>query len=208
MNVLAIGAHYDDIELGCSGTLMKHVANGDKVTIVVITDSAYEDPRGEEVRSAQDALREGQDAAAIMGVEMVCLNFKTFLVPYAESLSKILTEYIEDLQIDIMYSPWTGDLHRDHKYAGRCAIMAGRHVPNFLMYRCNFYDTDEHFRGNFYSDISDFMEKKLQVIKAHKSELQRVRYSWLNFFKNEHRNSGQKIGVKYAECFQIVRYLV
>ena len=40
MNVLAVGAHYDDIELGCSGTLIKHVQAGDRVTLLVITDSA------------------------------------------------------------------------------------------------------------------------------------------------------------------------
>ena len=76
------------------------------------------------------------------------------------------------------------------------------------MYRCNYYDTEVNFRGNFYSDISDVMDIKIQVIKAHKSELERVRYSWLEFFINQNNNDGQKIGVEYAECFEIIRYLV
>ena len=51
------------------------------------------------------------------------------------------------------------------------------------------------------------MEKKIEVIKAHKSELERVRHTWLEFFTNLHANDGQKIGVKYAECFEVIKYL-
>ena len=50
MNVMGVGAHYDDLELGCGGTLMKHVQKGDKVTMVTITDSSYKNAKGEQVR--------------------------------------------------------------------------------------------------------------------------------------------------------------
>jgi LmbE family N-acetylglucosaminyl deacetylase len=76
------------------------------------------------------------------------------------------------------------------------------------MYRSNYYDTEQQFRGNFYSDISDVFDQKMEVIKAHASELERVRYQWLDFFSNQNANDGQKIHSKYAECFEVVRYLV
>ncbi|MCK5174600.1 MAG: PIG-L family deacetylase [Planctomycetes bacterium] len=207
MNILAIGAHFDDIDLGCSGTLIKHIKNGDNVHMIVITDSAYRDPKGKEVRGADIAIAEGQKAAEIIGGKLICLGYSTFMVPFGEDLTKELTRYIEELEIDVAYSHWIGDLHRDHQYAGRCALMAGRHVPRFLMYRSNYYDTDRTFRNNFYSDITDEMDSKIEVISAHKSELERVRYQWLDFFKNQNANDGQKIGVKFAECFEVVRYL-
>ena len=208
MNVLAVGAHCDDVELGCSGTLIKHAQNGDKVTILVITDSAYSNQDGETIRSAEVAFKEASEAANIIGAELICLNYKTFMVPFDEMLGKVILNYIENLKIDIIYSHWVYDLHRDHQYAGKTTLMAGRHVPKFLMYRSNFYDTEHQFRGNFYSDISDVIDKKIEVIKAHKSELERVRYKWLDFFTKQHENDGQKIGVKYAECFEVVRYLI
>lgn len=208
MNVLAVGAHYDDIELGCSGTLIKHVGCGDRVAMIVITDSGYNDPNGQRIRSVEVALKEGKAAADIIGAEMICLNYKTFNVPFDDNLGRILLNYIESLKIDIIYSHWTHDVHRDHHYAGKSTMMAGRHVPRFLMYRSNYYDTDQQFRGVFYSDISDVMERKIKVIKAHKSELERVRYQWLDFFTKLHENDGQKIGVKYAESFEVVRYLI
>ncbi|MCP4351313.1 MAG: hypothetical protein GY795_38095 [Desulfobacterales bacterium] len=208
MNVLGVGAHYDDIELGCSGTLIKHVQKKDNVTIMVITDSAYKNPEGKKIRDAEVALREGRQAAEIIGAELICLNYETFMVPFDETLSKTITNYIEKLEIDIIYSHWIYDLHRDHQYAGKSALMAGRHVPRFLMYRSNYYDTEQQFRGNFYSDISDVMDKKMEAIKVHKSELDRVKYNWIDFFTKQHENDGQRIGVKYAECFEIVRYLM
>ena len=51
------------------------------------------------------------------------------------------------------------------------------------------------------------MEKKIAVIKAHQSELERVRYEWIDFASRQNANDGQKIGVKHAECFEIIRYL-
>ena len=208
MNVLGVGAHYDDLELGCSGTLMKHVQHGDSVTMLVITDSSYNNPNGDLIRAADVAHSEGLKAANIIGAELICLNYKTFIVPFDEALTKEITRYIEELNIDTIFSPWTSDLHRDHQYAAKCTLMAGRHIKRFLMYRCNFYDTDKEFYGNFYSDVSEVMDKKTEVIKAHKSELERVRYKWLDFFKKQHENDGQKIGAKYAECFEVVRYLI
>lgn len=207
MNVLAIGAHFDDIEFGCSGTLMKHVKNGDKVTVIVITDSAYKNPNGEVIRSAEVAVSEGKKAADIIGAELICLNYETFMVPYDEGLTKELNRYISELQIDTIYCHWVNDVHRDHHYTAKSTLMAGRHVPKFLMYRSNYYVTEGQFKGNFYSDISDEMNKKIEVMKAHESELNRVENKWLDFFKQQNANHGLIIGVDYAECFEVVRYL-
>lgn len=208
MNVLGVGAHFDDLEMGCSGTLIKHVQNGDKVTMLVITDSAYSDPDGDVIRSADVAYQEGLQAAKIIGADLICLKYKTFLVPFNEALTKEIVRYIGELDIDIIYSHWTGDLHRDHQHTAKSTLMAGRHIPRYLMYRSNFFNTEQQFRGNFYSDISEVIDQKKEVIGSHKSELERVRYDWLDFIINKNENDGRLVGVDYAECFEVVRYLV
>ena len=126
---------------------------------------------------------------------------------FDEKTTKKITELIEKYNIDIVYCPWVDDIHRDHQNAGRAAIMASRHVQRVLMYRPNYYDSHSNFSGKFYSDISAVFEKKIEVIRAHTSELERVRYSWLDFFTFQNANDGKKIGVEYAETFEIVRYL-
>jgi len=208
MNILAVGAHFDDIELGCSGSLIKHVKDGDRVIMLIITDSSYQNPGGKVIRSKEVALSEGKKAANIIGAELICFNYETFMVPFDDILGKQILNYIEKYKINMIYSHWINDIHRDHVYAGKTTLMAGRHVPKFLMYRSNYYDTDIQFKGNFYSDISSVIKTKIDVIKAHKSELERNRYKWLEFFLNQNQNDGQKIGVQYAECFEVIRYLI
>ncbi len=208
MNVLGIGAHYDDLELGCSGSLINHVNKGDKVTMLVVTDSSYKDYNGSLIRAADVAHKEGLEAAKIIGAELVCLRYKTFEVPFNEELTRKIIHQIEERKVDIIYSHWIYDLHRDHQFAAKCALMAGRHVPRFLMYQSNYYDTEQQFHGNFYSDISEVMNKKIEVIKTNKSELERVKYEWLDFFKKQNKNDGQRIGVEYAERFEAVRYFI
>jgi len=208
MNILGVGAHYDDLELGCGGTLIKHAQKGDKVTMLIITDSSYQSPNGDLVRAGEVASKEGLKAAEIIGADLISLNYKTFMVPFEESLTGEISKCIEELNIDTIYSHWTHDLHRDHQNVAKCTLMAARHIPKFLMYRSNYYDTEVQFNGKIYSDISDVMDRKVEVIKVHESELERCRYKWLDFFKNQNTNDGQKIGVKYAECFEAVRYLL
>jgi LmbE family N-acetylglucosaminyl deacetylase len=208
MNVLAVGAHYDDVELGCSGTLIKHVLGGDNVTMLVITKSDYKNPSGEVIRDSDIACREGEKAAKLIGAELINLSYDTFMVTNDEDLTKTINGYINKLNIDTIYTHWINDLHRDHHNTSKCVLMAGRHAPRFLMYRSNFYDTEKVFRGNLYSDISMVIDKKREVIKAHESELDRVKYRWFDFFDRQHKNDGMKIGVEYAECFEVVRYLI
>ena len=75
MNILGVGAHYDDLELGCSGTLIKHVNNGDNVLMLVITDSSYKNPSGDLIRSRKTAYKEGVNAAKLIGAKLICLNY-------------------------------------------------------------------------------------------------------------------------------------
>ena len=69
MNILAIGAHFDDIELGCGGTLAKHIKNGDKVYVFVATRSGFSDHRGKLVRSNEVAMKEGKNAMQKLGIK-------------------------------------------------------------------------------------------------------------------------------------------
>jgi len=208
MNVLAVGAHYDDLELGCAGSLIKHVRAGDTVTMLVVTDSAFNNPDGVPVRGVEQALAEGRAAARIIGAELVCLGFETLKVQEDEALCSAILREVEARKIDTMYSHWTFDLHRDHRRTAHAALMAGRHVPRFFMYRSNWYDTGRAFRGTVYRDISDVFEVKRQVILSHESEMQRVGAGWLDYFTNQNANDGRKVGVGYAERFEAVRCLM
>jgi LmbE family N-acetylglucosaminyl deacetylase len=90
---------------------------------------------------------------------------------------------------------------------GKASIHSCRHVPRQLLYRSNWYHSTDDFRGNFYADITDTWELKQRAIEAHRSELQRTGRKWISFFRNEAENAGQRIGVKYAEVFEVLKWL-
>ena len=76
-----------------------------------------------------------------------------------------------------------------------------------LMYRSNWYHSTLEFRGNFYIDITPYWQVKENAVRAHSSEMERTGNRWIQFFKNEAENAGQRIGVKYAEVFELVKWL-
>jgi N-acetylglucosamine malate deacetylase 1 len=208
LNILAIGAHFDDIELGCGGTLIKHAKNGDKVHIIVLTDSEYGNYDGTLIRGKDTALKEGKAAAKIIGGSLKMGPFKTKQVIYGVALIEYLNEVIDSNNIDLVYTHWSHDMHQDHNAIGKATINAARHIPRVLMYRSNWYATDELFNKRFYSDISTELEKKIEAIKAHKSEYERRGDKWIDFVVNQNRNDGTEIGVEYAESFEVVKWII
>jgi N-acetylglucosamine malate deacetylase 1 len=208
-NILAIGAHFDDIELGCGGTVARHVANGDNVIMLVLTDSAYYNYDGTPIRTVKCAKSEGEAAAKLLGVSrLISIGLETKTVSYGFKLIEVINQVIDEEKIDVIYTHWDKDVHQDHSAIGKATFNAGRHVKNILMYRSNWYHTTSEFRGNFYSDISDFMDIKILSVKAHENEYKKFGQDWIDFFVNENSNSGKKIGVNYAEAFEIVKYYV
>lgn len=207
MNILAIGAHFDDIELGCGGALARHVAKGDKVYAYVATLSGFNNAKNQVVRGNDVAAREGARAMKTLGVELISGPFKTFEVEFEEALNKDIIAIVERRKIERVYTHWVGDIHHDHQAVARASLHTCRHVPSLLMYRSNWYHSNLDFRGNFYIDITKYWNVKERAVKAHHSELTRTGYKWISFFKNEAENAGQKIGVKYAESFEVVKWL-
>jgi LmbE family N-acetylglucosaminyl deacetylase len=208
MNVLAIGAHFDDVELGCGGVLAKHAARGDAVYVYVATVSGFSDHNNETVRRSDTALREGQSAMTVLGVKaLICGQFKTLAVEFVEALNVEIIKLVREHDIDVVYTHWVGDIHHDHQAVARASLHSCRHVPRLLMYRSNWYHSTQDFRGNFYVDISDTWEIKEKAILTHESEVERTGRKWVGFFRNEAENAGQRIGVKYAETFELVKWL-
>src|SRR6201999_2612318 len=185
MNVLAIGAHFDDVELGCGGALAKHVGKGDDVTVYVATASGFANHRNQEIRSNDIAQAEGEAARKTLGVErLICGAFKTLEIEFVDALNIEILRIIEDQKIELVYTHWIGDVHHDHQAVGRASLHSSRHVPRLLMYRSNWYHSPIDFHGNYYVDITDTWLKKREAIMAHASEVNRTGHKWISFFEN------------------------
>lgn len=207
-NILAVGAHFDDIELGCGGSIAKHSKNGDNVYVFVATLSGFSNPYKKSIRKNSLAKIEGEKAMKVLGIKKLYSGkFKTLKVEFNEELNVEILKIIEKHKIDLVYGHWLGDIHHDHQAVGKSTLHSARHVKNILLYRSNWYDSGISFNGNFYVDISKTWEIKKKSIEMHKSEMERTGKKWIKFFHNEAINAGQKINVKYAEVFEVVKFV-
>jgi LmbE family N-acetylglucosaminyl deacetylase len=208
LNILAIGAHFDDVELGCGGALARHTERGDDVYVYVATESGFSNQHEEVVRGNEMALAEAQAAMKTLGVkEMICGHFSTLEVEFVDLLNIEIIKIVEEKKIDLVYAHWVSDIHHDHQAVAKASLHSCRHVPRLLMYRSNWYHSTSDFRGNFYVDITEQWQTKENAIRAHASEMERTGNRWIKFFRNEAENAGQRIGVSYAEVFELVKWL-
>ena len=206
MKVLAIGAHFDDVEIGCGGALLRHVGRGDRVVILVVTDSSFTAPDGRVVRTAEAARCEGRRSADIIGADLICAGFRTNNTLYDERLVLAMRELIDREDFDMVYTHFSGDVHLDHANIARAALSAARHVPSLLMYRSNWYAGSETFQGRILIDISAVFDRKLDLLRCYGSEFERRGRDWIDFVQSENKQAGLMAGVSWAEAFQPVRF--
>jgi len=209
MNVLAIAGHADDIELGIGGAIAKHAQNNDNICALLVTHSGYSSYDGTVMRKKNVASSEAQTAADILGIKkLICLNYETKCVHYDVTLIEDINRIVDQFQPNLVYTHWYGDLNQDHSAIAQATMIAARHVPRILMYRSNWYKSPYDFNDNFYVDISQHIDTKITAIKAHKSEYEKKGAKWVEFIKNENRNSGIICGVEYAEVLQVIKWLI
>ena len=207
MNILAIGAHYDDIELGCGGALLKFTNAGHKIHAIVVTSSEYDNYNGTPYRSVEQARDEGVCAANELGVSsIVCLERPCKNVECDTSLIENLNALMDVTSPSIIFTHWHGDIHKDHNAVAKASILAARHYPSILLYRSNWYHSTTVFNGRFYIDITDTIYKKAELLRLHKVEYERRGEEWIDFMKSRAREAGLRMGTQYAEEFEVFKY--
>ncbi len=207
MNILAIGAHYDDVEIGCGGSLLKLGDAGHQIHVIVVTNSEYTNYNGTPYRSVEQARSEGVCAANELGVaSIVCLEHLCKDVECNTFLIESLNALMDRVSPDIIFTHWYGDMHKDHNAIARASLIAARHYPSILLYRSNWYHSATAFNGRFYIDISDVIDRKSILLRLHKIEYERRGEEWIDFMKSRVREAGLRMGTQYAEEFEIFKY--
>jgi len=206
VNVVAIGAHYDDIELGCGGTMAKYEESGHNTYGIVVTVPEHLIGMGEGAVGVRRS--EGFRAARILGYTLICLDHHTRRIEYSTELVKEVEGLLYSLEADVILTQWVHDVHQDHEVVGRAVLRAARHLPRVLMFRTNWYKSAHLFNNNFYVAIeSHHIELKRKAIEAHRSEYERNGKEWLDFFIHQNMAAGRVVGMSYAEEFEVVKWL-
>lgn len=128
MKVLAVGAHPDDVELGCGAALLAHRGRGDSVGLLVLTSGEH-GPQGQSSRVSEQEI-----AASILGAELFWGGFEDGTVPEGRACVTVVEEAIRATGADVVYTHSPRDSHQDHRSAAVATLAAGRHVGRILMY--------------------------------------------------------------------------
>ena len=207
--MLAVGAHADDVDIGCGGTVARHTRKGDKVIVLVMTQSFYTYYNGTVLRTQEEGEVEEASAAKVLGAKLINLGFDTKEVPYSGTSVEAINEVIDKYEIEVIYTHWYHDSHQDHRRTTQAVISAGRYVKNILMYEPEYPAGRSYsgFHNQFYVDITPTFEQKMEALKQHKSQITKFGTDFLEAVKARARHRGYEIGSKYAECFEVLRLL-
>lgn len=219
-NVIVISAHPDDETLGAGGTILKHVANGDNVYWLIVTN-VFENQgfSKERVNSRQEEIKE---------VEKLLGITKTFLLDYptmtlsSSSLIKMVPEIsniFSELKPEIVYTLNRSDAHSDHRIIFDAVMACTKSfrypfIKQILMYEC-ISETEfapalaeKVFLPNYFIDITDYIDKKNEIMKVFESEIADHPFPRsIENIKALAHFRGASVGVKYAEAFQLLKYI-
>lgn len=226
VDILAVGVHPDDVELGCSGTVAKHIAQGKTVGILDLTLGELGTRGNAELRT-----KEANAAAKILGVSFrTQLNLKDGFFSNDESSQRLIIEQIRKHQPEIVLCNAISDRHPDHGRAARLSSDAcfysglvkietrldGKAQSAWRPKAVYHYIQDHFIHPDFVIDITPHFDKKHEAIMAFSSQFYKTDSNepetpisskeFLESLNSKMSIWGRAIGVKYAEGFTVSRY--
>jgi LmbE family N-acetylglucosaminyl deacetylase len=198
MNVLAIGAHPDDVELGCGGAVARHVAAGDKVTFLVMTT-------GE--RGPQDSVPrvlEQEAAAARIGAELVWGGFPDGAIPHSRETVTFIDSVIAQTGAEVLYTHGQHDSHQDHVSTALCSLSAARRLNRVLCYQS---PSSTAFNPVVYVDVEETIVEKIAMLSCHRSQVERCELVDLEAVEAGARFWGHQARMRFAEAFEVPRFV-
>jgi len=224
LDILAIGVHPDDVELGCSGAIINEVKKGKKAGVLDLTQGELGSRGNIETRYAEAA-----NAAVIMGVEVrENLKMRDGFFKNDEEHQLKLIEVIRKYRPEIVFANSLDDRHPDHGRAGKliedsCFLsglvkletkdeqgkMQEKWKPKYIFH----YIQDRYHEPDFIIDISDVFEQRMEAIKSYATQFYnrgttndepQTYISTPAFYESviaRARMIGKKIGVEYGEGF-------
>jgi LmbE family N-acetylglucosaminyl deacetylase len=213
MRILAVGAHPDDIELGCGATLALFKQRGHEVYLLVLT-------KGE--ASGDPKLREHEckESARTLGADKVFFgNLKDTKITDGVETIMAIERFIVELKPDIIFAHSPKDGHQDHRSVGMAALSAARNSKKVLLYESPA--ALREFLPQLFVDVTSTFEIKLEALKAFGTQVSKVYFKGQDINFREHRipyvsnaaeglarYRGFQAGVGLAEAFEVGKFVL
>ena len=204
MNILALGAHPDDIEFGCGATLLKFARAGHSIFLYVATNGEL---GGDRNLRKQEQI----EAAEFIGAEKVFWGeFPDCELPMSRHLITKIENVIKEVTPDFIFVHYKEDTHQDHRALSTTTLSATRYVPNVLLYEG---PSTLNFKPSVYVDVEGILNDKKLLLEKHASQMQRVHpelpeISIIDIAFSSARFRGIQARKKIAEAFDSVRLFI
>ena len=218
-NILVVAAHSDDEALGCSGALFKHKENCDSIHYSFMTNGVSSrecvDQKMQSIR-----IKSTKKAMQILPIDSVRYgdypDNALDSVPLLD-IVKSIEHTIEDINPDIIYTHFKGDLNIDHRITYQAVMTAARPLPGAIVRKILSFEVvsstewasgDSHFVPNYFIDISQFLDKKMEYLRCYDQEMRRFPHA--RSYENVEslaKYRGASVGVMAAEAFMVNRII-
>jgi len=212
MRILAVGAHPDDVEVGCGGTLALYKQKGHEVYILILT-------HGEASGDPQIREKECELAAKIIGAEVFFGDLEDTKITDGIETIMAIENAINQLKPDIIFSHSPKDGHQDHRNVGLATLSAARRSKKVLLYESPA--ALREFCPQVFVDISAIFDSKMKALKAFDSQASKPYFQGVNMSDESHKFSyilnaveglavyrGFQAGVPLAEAFEVGRFIL
>ena len=217
MRVLAVGAHPDDLEILCGGTLAKYAKQGHAVTMAVLTNGNMGHPEIEPVEMACMRKQEFENAAALIGADTIWMDIDDEMSVVDLPSRLAVVDVLRQAAPDVVLTHSPNDYHVDHRNTSQlvfeaaplaCVYNIKRTLPSLdkqpLIY---YFDTlgAVGFMPSEYVDITDTLDIKQAMYNCHESQAEWMRkatgFDIADVIESVAKVRGYAAGAKYAEGF-------
>ena len=209
MKILAVGAHLDDIEIACGGTLAKAVEAGHRVKVLIMSKSGYTNRDGKIQRSDDIAITEGTNALHVLGItDINILDFPTKDISFQSNVVNAIDVIMSKYNPDVIFTHHPFDTHQAHVGVSNATIAAARRKNTVFFYEPITPSGRSYvaFKPQLYVDIESTLDKKIASLREHKSEYNKFgAEDWVEGVRCRCGFRGYEIGKKFAEAFEVLR---
>jgi LmbE family N-acetylglucosaminyl deacetylase len=212
MRILAVGAHPDDVEVGCGGTLVQYTQKGHEVYILVLS-------HGEASGDPQIRKKECELAAKIIGAEIFFGDLKDTKIADGIETIMAIENVMNQIKPDYIFSHSSKDGHQDHRNVGFATLSAARRSKKVLLYESPA--ALREFCPQVFVDISTTFSFKMKALEAFGSQVSKPYFQGVNMSDESRKFSyvlnaveglavyrGFQAGVQLAEAFEVGRYIL
>ena len=199
-NILALGAHPDDIELGAFGSLIKWSQNS-SITMLVATNGEAGASDG------TDRVDEARKSAESINAKIVFLALRDGFLAHDLTMVNTIEGMIKETAADLILVNHPNDLHQDHRNLALASLSAARRAKRVLLYETP--STTRDFTPNFYVEIREQLEQKCQALCNHRSQLNKQYMDQDSVYSvaAHHALNINRPG-RFYEAFEVFRYVV